>query len=151
MLFRSVREEDFHFPRSTMRIDFTNPLVRGVFTRAFFKKLVDFYQEEYADGSKPHLTVALINGEIGLVGGSGEFFCNHSIQLKRRSRLPHTLFIGYCNDYQNYFPTIEAAAEGGYGADPAVSPVEVGAGEKIVDRGLFHLYDIQGKFKMKLF
>ena len=63
------------------------------------------------------------------------------------SRLPHTLFLGYCNDYHQYFPTIEAAAEGGYGADPAVSPAEIGAGEQIINRALFHLYDMQGKFK----
>jgi phage terminase small subunit len=67
--------------------------------------------------------------------------------LKQRSRLPHTLFFGYCNDYQQYFPTIEAAAEGGYGADSGVSPVELGAGELIMNRALFHLYDMQEKFK----
>jgi hypothetical protein len=81
------------------------------------------------------------------VGASGEFFSNHAIRLKQRSRLPHTLFFGYCNDYQQYFPTIEAAAEGGYGADSGVSPVELGAGELIMNRALFHLYDMQEKFK----
>lgn len=143
-----VRDEDFHFPK--MRLDFNNALVRAAFVRAFFKKLVDHYAEEYKDGSRPHLTVAVINGQLGLVGASGEFFCDHSLQLKRRSRLPNTLFLGYCNDYHNYFPTIQAAAEGGYGADPTVSPVEIGAGELILNRALYHLYDIQGKFKKGL-
>jgi hypothetical protein len=55
------------------------------------------------------------------------------------------LFLGYCNDYQQYFPTIEAAGEGGYGADPAVSPVEVGAGERMIDQALVHLYKMRGK------
>lgn len=144
-----VREEDFHFP--DMRLDFSNGLVKAAFIRAFFKQLVDHYVEEYKDGSRPHLTVAILNGEIGLVGASGEFFCDHSLQLKRRSRLPYTLFFGYCNDYHNYFPTIQGAAEGGYGADPAVSPVSVGAGEHILNRALFHLYDMQGKFKTRIF
>jgi hypothetical protein len=53
--------------------------------------------------------------------------------------------LGYCNDYQQYFPTIEAAAEGGYGADPAVAPAEVGAGERVMDRALVHLYQMRGK------
>lgn len=139
------REEEFQF--TNLRVDYKNKVIRRIFTGAFFKELVDFYMDEYADGVRPRVTVAIINGELGLVGGSGEFFCNHSIRLKERSRLPHTLFLGYCNDYQWYFPTIEAAAEGGYGADGTVSPSPVGAGEQIVNRGLFHLYDMQGKFK----
>ncbi len=139
------REEEFHF--TNLRVDYQNKVIRAVFANAFFKELVDPYMEEYKDGVHPRVTVAIINGELGIVGGSGEFFCNHSIRLKERSRLPHTLFFGYCNDYQWYFPTIEAAAEGGYGADGTVSPAPVGAGEQIVNRGLFHLYDMQSKFK----
>ncbi|MED6334571.1 MAG: hypothetical protein VYE81_04165 [Planctomycetota bacterium] len=141
-----VREEDFHFEHA--RVDFGNALVQIAFVSAFFKELVDFYVEEYATGIRPHLTVALLNGEIGLVGASGEFFCSHAIRLKRRSRLQHTLFLGYCNDYQQYFPTIEAAAEGGYGSDAMVSPAPVGAGEEITNRALFHLYDMQDRYRM---
>jgi hypothetical protein len=141
-----AREEDFQFAKAKMRIKLDEPLVRAAYTHAFFKSLVDFYVDEYSEGVRPHLTVALLNDEIGLVGASGEFFSNHAIRLKQRSRLPHTLFFGYTNDYQQYFPTIEAAAEGGYGADPGVSPVELGAGETIMNRALFHLYDLQGKF-----
>lgn len=139
------REEDFHYPE--MRVDYKNPLVRILFNRAFFKELVDAYMDEYKDGVHPKITVALLNDEVGLVGGSGEFFCNHALRLKERARLPHLLFFGYCNDYQWYFPTIEAAAEGGYGADGTVSPVAVGAGEQMTNRALFHLYDMQKKFK----
>lgn len=140
-----VREEELRFPN--LRMNPSNPLIRKLMDGAFFPALVDFYVKEYADGLRPRLTVALVNNEIGLVGASGEFFCSHSMNLKRRARLPHTLFLGYCNDYHQYFPTIEAAAEGGYGADPAVSPAEIGAGEQIINRALFHLYDLQGKFK----
>jgi hypothetical protein len=139
------REEEFQF--TNLRVDYKNPVIRRVFTGAFFKGLVDFYMEEYQEGVRPRVTVAILNGELGVVGGSGEFFCNHSIRLKERSRLPHTIFLGYCNDYQWYFPTIEGAAEGGYGADGTVSPSPVGAGEMIINRGLFHLYDMQNKFK----
>jgi hypothetical protein len=90
--------------------------------------------------------VALLDGKIGFVGVSGEFFCGHSLSLKRRARLDHLFFLGYCNDYQQYFPTIEAAAEGGYGADPAVAAAEVGAGERMVDRALLQLYKMRGKY-----
>jgi hypothetical protein len=137
-----ISEDDFRF---SSRIDFGNPLVRGVFAAAFYPELVAFYVDEYRDGIRPHLTTAQIDGDIGIVGVSGEFFAAHALSLKRRCRLPHLLFIGYCNDYQQYFPTIEAAAEGGYGADPQVAPAEVGAGERVMDRALIRLYGMQGK------
>ena len=73
----------------------------------------------------------------------------HSLALKRRARLEHLVFLGYCNDYQQYFPTIEAAAEGGYGGDATVSPVEVGAGERVMDRALIELYRMSGKLTEK--
>jgi hypothetical protein len=139
-----IREEDFQFKH---RIDLNNPLVRATFVRAFFRELVDFFQNEYKDGVRPHLTVALLNGQIGLVGVSGEFFCGHALDLKRRARLEHLLFLGYCNDYQQYFPTIEAAAEGGYGADSGVSAAEVGAGEQMMNRALIHLYKMRGQIR----
>ncbi len=137
-----VREDDFKFGK---RFDLRYQALRLMFEVAFFKALVDFYEREYRDGIRPHLTTALLNGRIGFVGVSGEFFCGHSLRLKKRARLQHLFFLGYCNDYQQYFPTIEAAAEGGYGADALVSPVEVGAGERMMDRALIHLYKMRGK------
>jgi hypothetical protein len=139
-----VREHDFTFRK---RVDLSNPLVRAGLNYAFFKGIVDFYEREYREGVRPHLTTALLANKIGLVGVSGEFFCGHALRLKRRARLEHLLFLGYCNDYQQYFPTIEAAAEGGYGTEPYVSPAEVGAGERVMDRALIDLYEMRGKLK----
>jgi hypothetical protein len=137
-----VQEDDFQF-RS--RVDLGNPAVKMMFVASFFRGLVDFYEREYREGVRPHLTTALFDGRIGFVGVSGEFFCGHALSLKRRARLEHLFFLGYCNDYQQYFPTIEAAAEGGYGADAGVSTAEVGAGERMMDRALVHLYKMRGK------
>ena len=89
--------------------------------------------------------MALLNGEIALVGASGEFFCNHSIRLKERTRAKQLFFLGYCNGYHQYFPTIEAAAEGGYGADIAVAPAEVGAGEQMMNQALMWVYEMLGR------
>ncbi len=99
-------EDDFRFKS---RIDLANPLIKGMFVKAFFQDLVDFYEREYREGVQPHLTTALLDNRVGFVGVSGEFFCAHSISLKRRARLEHLFFLGYCNDYQEYFPTIEAS------------------------------------------
>jgi hypothetical protein len=45
-----------------------------------------------------------------------------------------------------YFPTIEAASEGGYGADPTTSPVQVGAGEEMMNQALLNIYTMLGRF-----
>ena len=139
-----VKEDDFHFKS---RVDLSNPAIKLAFVHNFYPDLVDFYAREYKDGVRPRMTTALFDGRIGIVGVSGEFFCGHSLALKRRAGLEHVLFLGYCNDYQQYFPTIEAAAEGGYGADAGVSTAEVGAGERMIDRALIHLYKMRGKLK----
>jgi neutral ceramidase len=138
------REERFQF-RS--RTDFTNPLVRAAYAKAFFPELVPNYLDEYADGIRPRLTVAVLNGDIALVGVSGEFFSNHAIRLKQRARVKQLFFFGYANGYHQYFPTIEAVAEGGYGADDTVSPVAVGAGEEIMDTALIRIYEMLGRIK----
>ena len=139
-----VKEERFRFPP---RVDLANPLVRGAYEKAFFPELIPNFIDEYADGVRPRLTVALLNGEIALVGASGEFFANHSIRLKERARVKQVLFFGYCNGYHQYFPTIEAVAEGGYGADQAVSPVAVGAGEQLMNTALVWIYEMLGQIK----
>src|SRR5262249_11501887 len=137
-----VTEDDFRFKS---RVDLSNPLIKGMFVKAFFQDLVDFYEREYREGVRPHLTTALLDGRIGFVGVSGEFFCGHSLCLKRRARLEHLFFLGYCNDYHQYFPTIEAASEDGYGTQPGVASAEIGAGEQIMDRALIRLYKMQDK------
>lgn len=137
-----TREEDFLFKP---RLNLSNPLVRLTLDQAFLPKLIAFYEREYRDGVRPHLTAALLGERIGFVGLSGEFFCGHALSLKRRARLDHMFFLGYCNDYQQYFPTIESASEGGYGTAPPVSSAEIGAGERIVDRVLIHLYQMRGR------
>ena len=139
-----VREERLKF---ASRTDLSNPLTRAAYSVAFFPELVANYADEYTDGVRPRLTVALLNGEIAFVGVSGEFFCNHAIRLKERARVNQLFFFGYCNGYHQYFPTIEAAAEGGYGADNAVAPAEVGAGEQVMNAALIWIYQMLGRIK----
>ena len=139
-----VNEDRFKF---SPRVDLSNPLVRIAYEKAFFAELIPNFVDEYADGVRPRLTVALLNGEIALVGVSGEFFSNHSIRLKERARVKQLFFFGYSNGYHQYFPTIEAVAEGGYGADNAVSPVAVGAGELMMDTALIWIYQMLGRIK----
>lgn len=135
-------EDEFRF---TPRIDLGNPLWRIGLATAFYPALVRHYEREYRDGVRPVMTTAVLDGRIGFVGVSGEFFSGHALQLKRRARLEHLFFLGYCNDYHQYFPTIEAASEGGYGTEPFVGTAETGAGERMMDRALIQLYRLRGK------
>jgi hypothetical protein len=130
----------------TSRVDFGNAILMAMFERAFFPELVRNYAQEFAGGIRPELTTVLLNDEMALVGGSGEFFCNHSNRLKERSYVKDTLFFGYCNGHHLYFPTIEAASEGGYGGEAAVAPVEIGAGEQMMNQALINIYTMLGKF-----
>ena len=134
-----------HF-KFASRVDFSNPLLVATYQQAFFPELIRNYVEEFTGGIEPELTTVLINGELALVGGSGEFFSDHSTRLKERCDVRDTLFFGYCNGHHMYFPTIEAASEGGYGGDASVSPVEVGAGEQMMNRALINIYTMLGKF-----
>ncbi|MEK7408507.1 MAG: neutral/alkaline non-lysosomal ceramidase N-terminal domain-containing protein [Acidobacteriota bacterium] len=137
-----VREERFKF---ASRTDFANPFLRGLFEKAFFPELVANYLDEYTGGVQPRLMVALLNREIAMVGVSGEVFASHAIRLKERARVKQLFFFGFSNGYHQYFPTIEAVAEGGYGADNTVSPAEVGAGEQLMNTALIWLYQMMGK------
>jgi hypothetical protein len=132
--------------RFKTRVDLSDPTVAGVFERSFFPEITHAYAKLYGESLAAELNTVLLNGEIALVGGSGEFFCNHANRLKARSYVKHTFFFGYCNGHSMYFPTIEAASEGGYGADPGVSLAELGAGERMMDKALLNIYRLQGKF-----
>ena len=135
--------DTFHFKT---RVNLKDPRVAGVFERSYFPEITRTYVKLYGDALATELNTVVLNGEIALVGGSGEFFCNHANRLKARSYVKHTLFFGYCNGHGMYFPTIEAASEGGYGADPGVSFAELGAGERMMDKALLNIYLLTGKF-----
>jgi hypothetical protein len=90
------------------------------------------------------INTVLIGDDLALATFPGEFFVEHGLSLKERSRIENTLFVGYCNRRLRYFPTIQAATEGGYGAahygSSSATQVEVGAGERLVNRALVNLY-----------
>ena len=142
-------EEIFEFET---RMRFSSPLTQAMFGTAFFPELANASMTDdlLRNMIAPRLTTILINQELALVGGSGEFFCEHGLRLKERSKTAETFFFGYCNGHHMYFPTIEGAAEGGYGADSAVSWVSLGAGERMMDQALINIYTLLGNFKFEL-
>lgn len=143
----SIKAKRTVFDFST-RLPLREPLTQLAFRQAFFPELVTatIAQEAKDDQLHPETTTILLNRQLALVAASGEFFSQHSNTLKQRSRAEETFFIGYCNGHHMYFPTIEGAAEGGYGADSAVSWVQLGAGETMINQALIDLFTFQGKF-----
>jgi hypothetical protein len=95
------------------------------------------------------VSTLVINRQIALVGLPGEPFVGLQLLLKQRSPLAATFLCGYTNGYIGYFPTIRDAVAGGYGANTIVTRVEVGAGERMIDRGLIHIYRLLRKLRDK--
>ncbi len=137
------KTEIFHFKP---RVDLGNPLVIAAFSKAFFPELIAVMAEEFGKGVDAELNTVLINRKLAIVAGSGEFFCQHANRLRARSTFENVLFLGYCNGHHMYFPTIEAAVQRGYGAEPGVSLAEIGAGELMMDHALINLYTLEGTF-----
>ncbi len=130
-----------------LRLDLDNPEVAAGMREGFGESLFNSYHGKYGGGvMHPKLTTVLINGELAIVGGSGEFFSDLSVQLKHRSTGPKTIFVGYCNGHDMYFPTRRAIEQGGYGADPASAWVAPGGPEKMIDRGVYNVGELVRTF-----
>lgn len=135
-------EEEFPGP---MRIEISNPMIRGTFQQMFFPEILAMAVEFPNNVITPKMSTVLLNGEVAMVGGSGEFFSAHAVRLKKESTAKKTLFFGLCNGHCMYFPTREAVEEGGYGADASVSWVPVGKGEEMIGKALENIKALQAK------
>ncbi len=89
----------------------------------------------------------VINNDIALAGMPGEPFVDFGTAYRARSPVKNSFFVGYANGYFGYFPTIEAASVGGYGADSIVTRAEVGAGEAMLNQAIVRHYELLGKLK----
>src|SRR5204863_143653 len=75
----------------------------------------------------------------------GEPWVDFQTNWRDRCPVPDNFFLGYTNGYFGYFPTIRAAAQGGYGAANSSTWVEVGAGERMVDHAVAKIYEMLGR------
>ncbi len=91
------------------------------------------------------VSTCVINKQIALAAFPGEFFVEFQQNLGSRSPLRDTFFLGYTNGYFGYFPTIRAAATGGYGAADFSVRLEPGAGERLADQALIQIYRALGR------
>jgi hypothetical protein len=85
---------------------------------------------------------ALRLDDIGIVAVNGEPFAELSLEVKRRSPLPCTFFLGYSNGCLGYLPTPEAFAEGGMEVEDSVrnyllpAPLTTAWGPVVIENAL---------------
>ncbi|MEM7367080.1 MAG: neutral/alkaline non-lysosomal ceramidase N-terminal domain-containing protein [Bacteroidota bacterium] len=119
-----------------------NPVLKVRQEKIPLSKREDIWREEVA--FQAEINSVMLGDQIAFATFPGEFFVEHGQSLKSRSPIPYTFFVGYTNDALFYFPTIQSTTEGGYGA-AARTQVEVGAGERLVNRALINLLYMAGK------
>jgi neutral ceramidase len=105
------------------------------------------YERLFSRNLNLPVTTLLINREIVLTGMPGEPFVDFAIQARQRFPAKTTFFAGYANGHFGYFPTLEGAVRGGYGGNTLGTWIEVGAGERMLDRSLIEVYEMLGNLK----
>lgn len=109
-------------------------------------KMIENMGEKEKDLNLP-LSLVLITPEIGLVGLPGEFFCGFQEEIRARSPVDFLFIAGYTNGGFGYFPTIDAAVKGGYGANDEATYTRPGTGEYLAVEAAVGLYELLGKLR----
>ncbi len=98
------------------------------------------------------IATVLINREIAIAAVPGEPLHKLQVMWKQQAEAPYPLFYGYTYSsggvWPGYIPDLRSAAYGGYGAD-ATTRIELGAGERIMQRHLINLYGLLGMWRDK--
>ena len=146
---KPVAADDYtiRYQEASVRFGFRHPLD----DERLSKMLNTYYSEaeikeisQSEDAMEASLSILMLGKTFAWVGFPGEFFGAFQIDLAQRSPVEHTYFVGYCNGYYSYFPTIQAAAEGGYGASWGLIAA-AGTGERFVDQAIIALYQLLGQ------
>jgi hypothetical protein len=80
----------------------------------------------------------------------GEPFVEHQLTFREKAECTDAMLFGYSYSvagvWAGYIPTILASVEGGYGADYNTT-VEVGTGERLIDRAVMKIFELRGLLK----
>ena len=99
----------------------------------------------YSEGMRAPVATILINKTIAFMTVPGEPFVDYQIDWRNRCPVRDAFFLGYANAALGYFPTIRAAALGGYGAANMATAVQPDAGARIVDHAIVKVYEMLGR------
>jgi len=128
------------------RWDITDPKLVDALSKKYGATLVKAYLSRFKLPMEGNLVTVTLGDDLAIAGLPGEFFVQHGLDLKNRCVIPNTFVFGYCNNSFGYFPTINAAWQGGYGGKEATI-VEVGAGERFINTALRNFYYQTGRLK----
>jgi len=96
------------------------------------------------------LTVGTIGNSLCFAAIPGEPFIEHQITFREKSECGAAMLFGYSYStggvWAGYIPTVLASVEGGYGADYNTT-VEVGTGERLIDRAVVRLFELRRLLK----
>jgi neutral ceramidase len=96
------------------------------------------------------LTAGAFGNDVCFAALPGEPFIDHQLTFRAKAECPTAMLFGYSYSaggvWAGYLPTIQAAVEGGYGADYNTT-VEVGAGERLIDLAVVRILKLRGLFK----
>ena len=95
------------------------------------------------------IATLLINNNIVIGVSPGELFVQLQLEWKEKLRLADAipLFFGFtwlAGDWQGYTPDVRSAALGGFGADQSGNMIEVGSGERIINKLIEQFYTLNG-------
>jgi hypothetical protein len=94
------------------------------------------------------IVTVLIGRQIAIATIPGEPMHKLQTMWKEQADVPFPLFYGYTyangGVWAGYVPDIRTAAYGGYGGDSTVTRLEVGAGERMMQQHLIHLFGLRG-------
>jgi hypothetical protein len=80
----------------------------------------------------------------------GEPFVELQVTFREKAECDHAMLFGYSYSvggvWAGYIPTIQASAQGGYGADYNTT-VAVGTGERLIDRAVVKIAELRGILK----
>jgi neutral ceramidase len=107
--------------------------------------LLEFYMPSVREELQVRTTTVLIDNQIAIMSMPGEGFVEFQMDWRTRCPVESSFFVGCANGFFSYFPTIQAAAEGGHGG-AFWTRVEVGAGERMVDQAVIRTHEMLGRF-----
>ena len=148
--FRVVQKMGEHLAAEVLRANKTvQPVAAGSIQAK--SELLTFADRWEKDKSlEVGITTVLIGPHIAIATLPGEPMHKLQTTWKSQADVPHALFYGYTfsngGTWAGYIPDLRTAAYGGYGAD-ASTRIEVGAGERIMQRHLINLYGLRGLWR----
>ncbi|MEO7651059.1 MAG: neutral/alkaline non-lysosomal ceramidase N-terminal domain-containing protein, partial [Bryobacteraceae bacterium] len=116
---RSISTTTPEVTLSPASLDVETPRKPGM---AWPEELASYTRQTSTGATVVRIPVRLlkINHDIAIWSAPLELFCEIAMEVRSRSRFPHTFYFGYTNGWLAYMPTAAEIRNGGY--EPRVSP-----------------------------